>query len=116
VAQVDRDVAVEVRGGGVAEGMAHVVGGVVDQYADRPDRGARLRDGGAERPRSVTSQGKNSGRWRASASSSHSASPCSRSTSMKATRLPWRAKWPTKAAPMPVAPPLTSTARPCRLG
>jgi hypothetical protein len=60
---------------------------------------------------SVTSQGMNS-----APVSAVSALPSASRMSTKATLLPWPAKARTMSAPMPLAPPVTKTTRPARLG
>jgi len=66
---------------------------------------------------SLTSQCSKCGRgrpWRSR--SSHSVREDSSAMSTKPTRAPWRAKCPTRLAPMPLPPPLTKTTRSRRLG
>jgi len=65
---------------------------------------------------SVRSHDRNSGAWRTCARRSASAAPAAASRSTNATRAPCSAKCSTNDAPMPVAPPVISTARSSRLG
>ncbi len=65
---------------------------------------------------SVRSASTNSGAVRAPGSEAASVRPEPPSMSMKPTFAPWAAKCSTRLAPMPVAPPVTSTTRSTRLG